>query len=190
VIELQTARLVLRPLSSADAAGIQKYFPHWDIVQNLVRAVPWPYPPDGAAQYIKTFLPKIAAGTDMIWSIRLREHLGDPTRDDAIGIVHLHDLDGPVKTRGFWLAIPHQGRGYMTEAVAAVNDYAFDTLGIDKFVIRTARGNAASSRVKEKTGAVLLRVEPVSGHYHGDFSEQEIWELSAENWRRHRVNGP
>jgi RimJ/RimL family protein N-acetyltransferase len=59
-------------------------------------------------------------------------------------------------------------------------------MGIDKFVIRTARGNTGSSRVKEKTGAVLLRVEPVSGHYHGDFSEQEIWELTAENWRRVR----
>jgi ribosomal-protein-alanine N-acetyltransferase len=186
MVELQTARLVLRPLSAADAAGVQKYFPHWDIVQNLVRTVPWPYPPDGAAQYIQTFLPKIAAGTDMIWSLRLREDLDDPARNEAIGIVHLHDLDKPVKTRGFWLAIPYQGRGYMTEAVAAVNDYAFDVMGIDGFTIKTARGNAASARVKEKTGAVLLRVEPVSGHYHGDFNEQEIWELTAENWRRQR----
>jgi [ribosomal protein S5]-alanine N-acetyltransferase len=180
--ELATPRLALRPLSAADAPGVQKYFPHWEIVKNLVRSVPWPYPPDGAAQYVAAFLPKIAAGTDMIWSIRLREN---PV--DAIGIIHLHDLDQPVKTRGFWLAVPYQGRGYMTEAVAAVNGYAFDVMGIDAFIIKTARGNAASARVKEKTGAVLLRVDPAGGHYHGDFSEQETWELTAENWRRHRA---
>ena len=35
--ELQTARLVLRPLQLSDAAQVQALFPHWEIVQYLVR---------------------------------------------------------------------------------------------------------------------------------------------------------
>lgn len=184
---LETSRLLLCPLSQADAAGVQKHFPHWGIVQNLLRVVPWPYPADGAQQYIDAFLPKMAAGTDMIWSIRLKEYLGDSLRDEAIGIVHLHDVHLPVSSRGFWLAIPHQGRGYMSEAVTAVNDFAFDELKIEAFLIKTARGNRASSRVKEKTGAVLQRIEKAEGEYHGDFKEREVWSLTAADWRLCRL---
>ena len=46
--ELESARLLLRPLQLADAAYTQILFPHWEIVQFLNQQVPWPYPVDGA----------------------------------------------------------------------------------------------------------------------------------------------
>ena len=46
--ELETPRLLLRPLVLADAAETQILFPRWEIVRYLANHVPWPYPPDGA----------------------------------------------------------------------------------------------------------------------------------------------
>jgi len=48
----------------------------------------------------------------------------------------------------------------MTEAVKPVTDYAFDVLGFEKLILANALGNAASRRIKERMGAVLLRTEP------------------------------
>lgn len=188
--ELETKRLVLRPVVRADAPAIQKHFPHWEIVKYLTNAVPWPYPDDGAEKYMDIFLPKVAAGIDHIWGIRLKAHLGDSLRDEVIGLVHFHGADpvnpDDVPTRGFWLAREYQGQGYMTEAVFAVNTYIFDVLGVEKLVIKNARDNKGSHRVKEKTGAVLIGVEPSAGKYLGNYDEQEIWELTADNFRRAR----
>jgi len=188
--DLETERLVLRPIVRADATAIQKYFPHWEIVKYLTNAVPWPYPDDGAEKYMDAYLPKVAAGIDHIWGIRLKAHLEDPVRDEAIGLVHYHGADpkdpADVPTRGFWLAQDFHGQGYMTEAVFAVNTYIFDVLGVEKLIIKNARDNKGSHRVKAKTGAVLLGVEPAAGKYLGAYAEQEIWELTAENFRRAR----
>jgi [ribosomal protein S5]-alanine N-acetyltransferase len=51
--ELETKRLVLRPLELADADQMQILFPQWEIVRYLVKGVPWPYPPDGAVRHIR-----------------------------------------------------------------------------------------------------------------------------------------
>jgi hypothetical protein len=40
--ELQTRRLLLRPLTMADAPQIQTLFPRWEIVRYLNNKVPWP----------------------------------------------------------------------------------------------------------------------------------------------------
>lgn len=50
--ELETERLILRPLSSEDAVQIQHVFPRWEIVRYLVASVPWPYPDNAAQNYV------------------------------------------------------------------------------------------------------------------------------------------
>ena len=49
---LHTPRLVLRPLRSKDAPVIQKRFANWEVVRWLDAKVPWPYPADGAANFV------------------------------------------------------------------------------------------------------------------------------------------
>ena len=51
--ELETARLVLRPLALADAEQTQVLFGQWEIVKYLTDQVPWPYPADGAYTYYR-----------------------------------------------------------------------------------------------------------------------------------------
>jgi RimJ/RimL family protein N-acetyltransferase len=78
------------------------------------------------------------------------------------------------------MILPQQG--IMTEAVEPVMDYAFDKLGFDVLIFTNARGNIGSRRVKEKTGARLIRVEP-NQFVDPKFTEHEVWELRKEDWK-------
>jgi ribosomal-protein-alanine N-acetyltransferase len=75
--ELETERLLLRPLRLADAEQTQLLFPQWEIVQYLNAIVPWPYPDDGAfAYYRDRALPAMARGDEWHWTLRLKEKTG------------------------------------------------------------------------------------------------------------------
>src|SRR6202007_55741 len=90
--------------------------------------------------------------------------------------------DGRKGNRGFWLAEPYWNQGLMTEAIAAVNDFAFLTLGLDHFHVCNAQSNVASRRVKQKTGAEFVGFVELP-HHNGE-SRAEKWKVTRETWLR------
>jgi ribosomal-protein-alanine N-acetyltransferase len=178
---LETPRLLLRPLELADAEQAQILFPQWEIVRYMSRIVPWPYPPDGAyTWYRNVALPAMERGEEWHWTLRLKS---EPER--MIGSVSLRNT--PDENRGFWVGLPWQRQGYMTEACDAVNDYWFDVLGFAVMRVPKAAINTASRRISEKNGMRMIRTEEheyVSGRF-----VQEIWEITAEEWRGRRKKG-
>ena len=177
-VELQTARLLLRPLELADAERTQLLFPQWEIVKYLNAQVFWPYPAGRALIYYRDeALPAIQRGDEWHWTLRLKEspelHIG------SIGL-----FKGILDNRGYWLGLPWHGRGLMTEAVFAVNDYWFDVLGFTVLRAPKAVANTASRRISEKTGMRVMATterDYVSGRLPA-----EIWEITAEEWRAKR----
>jgi ribosomal-protein-alanine N-acetyltransferase len=172
---LETPRLLLRPLELADAAQVQLLFPHWEIVRYLAAQVPWPYPSDGAYRYIHDIaLPSIERGETWQWTLRLKS---DPSQ--IIGSI---DLRTKVNdNRGFWLGLPWQRQGLMTEACEAVTDFWFNTLQFPVLRAPKAVTNVASRRISEKQSMRLVATEDrdyVSGRF-----PSEIWEITAEEWR-------
>jgi RimJ/RimL family protein N-acetyltransferase len=174
---IQTQRLILRPLALSDGPAIQRHFNNWSIIQNLATVVPWPYPDDGAETFIKQQLEKIAAGEQVYhWVLVLRSGDGQ-----AIGNITFRPrADEPKGNRGFWLAEPYWNRGLMTEAIAAVNDFAFGALGLESFYVCNAVSNIASRRVKQKTGAEFVGYFELS-HHNGQ-SKAEHWKVTREAW--------
>jgi RimJ/RimL family protein N-acetyltransferase len=174
---LETERLILRPMALSDAPAIQRHFNNWNIIQNLATVVPWPYPDDGAETFIKRELGKIDVGEE-IYQWVLVPRSGD---NEAIGNINFRPRANNVKGhRGFWLAEPWWGRGLMTEAVAAVNDFAFLTLDLDSFYVCNVFTNTGSRRVKQKTGAVF--VDHVELPHHNGESKTERWKVTREGW--------
>jgi len=177
---LETVRLWLRPLELADADEAQVLFPHWEIVRYLTREVPWPYPPDGALVFYRDkALPAAARGDAWHWTLRLRSA---PAR--MIGSISL--MRGEDENRGFWLGLPWQGQGLMSEACEAVTDYWFDMLGFPVMRVAKAIANTPSRRISEKNGMRVVAAgerEYVSGRLPA-----EIWEITAAEWnqRKHR----
>jgi ribosomal-protein-alanine N-acetyltransferase len=176
--ELETKRLILRPLRMEDADQTQRLFPHWDIVKFLNAKIPWPYPPDGVMQYYRDIaIPAIDQGEEWHWTLRLKE-----SPAVHIGVIGLHR--GDTDNRGYWLGLPWQGRGLMTEAVVAVSDYWFDVLGYQVLRAPKAIANIASRRISEKTRMRIIAREErdfVSGRLLA-----EIWEINAEEWKQAR----
>jgi [ribosomal protein S5]-alanine N-acetyltransferase len=172
---LTTPRLLLHPLKLADAAQIQLLFPHWEIVRYLATQVPWPYPSDGAHKFIRDVaLPAIARGEAWHWTLRLKSN-----SDQIIGSIDLRKKEND--NRGFWLGLPWQRQGLMTEACDAVTDFWFEMLRLPVLRAPKAVGNAASRRISEKQGMRLVATEDrdyVSGRF-----PSEIWEITAEEWR-------
>jgi RimJ/RimL family protein N-acetyltransferase len=176
--ELETARLILRPLALADAEQTQLLFPQWEIVKYLTDQVPWPYPADGAYTFYRDrALPAVERGEEWAWTLRLKS-----APDRIIGSISLMRTEN--NNRGFWLGLPWQGQGLMSEASEVVTDYWFETLQFPVLRVPKAAVNAASRRISEKNGMRVVATEErvyVSGRLL-----TEIWEITAEEWRARR----
>jgi RimJ/RimL family protein N-acetyltransferase len=175
---LETPRLLLRPLELADAEQIQAIFPHWEVVRLLASRVPWPYPPDGAYTYIRDIaLPAVERGDEWHWMLRLKTQ-----PDQLIGGINL--TKGDKDNRGFWLGLPWQRRGFMSEACEIVTNFWFEMLQFPVLRVPKAIGNIASRRISEKSGMRLVATEErdyVSGRFLS-----EIWEITADEWHARR----
>ncbi len=178
ITKLETLRLFLRPLELADAGQVQILFPHWEIVRYLNSIVPWPYPPDGAYTWYRDHaLPAMERGDEWHWTLRLKT-----SPQNVIGCISLMRREN--HNRGFWLGLPWHGQGLMTEACEAVTDYWFDVLQFPVLRVPKAVANIASRRISEKTG---MRVIATDEHeYVSGRLVQELWEITAEEWRARR----
>ncbi len=131
--------------------------------------------PDGAYRYIRDMaLPSIERGETWQWTLRLKA-----SPDQIIGSIDLRTKEND--NRGFWLALPWQRQGLMTEACEAVTDFWFNTLNFPVLRAPKAVANIASRRISEKEGMRLVATECrdyVSGRF-----PSEIWEITAEEWR-------
>jgi ribosomal-protein-alanine N-acetyltransferase len=176
--QLQTARLLLNPLVLSDAPQIQLLFPHWEIVRYLNVRVPWPYPPDGAQRYIEEMaLPAVRRGDEWHWTVRLKI-----APDQLIGFISLMKAEN--ENRGFWMGLPWQRQGLMTEASEAVTDYWFNVLKFPVLRAPKAIPNLISRKISERQGMRIIATEErdyVSGKY-----PSEIWEITAAEWNAKR----
>lgn len=174
---LETSRLILRPFRLEDAKAYDAYFNDWEIVRYLGKGVPWPYSVNIAQSYIENM-----GEDELIWAITKKDRGG--LSDELIGAIELFP-ENEESNRGFWLGREFHNQGLMTEAAITVTNFWFD--GLDKKVMRfrNAIHNIASSRVKEKNGARLIR-HVQKNYMDPEFTQAEVWEITAEEWREFR----
>ena len=85
---------------------------------------------------------------------------------------------------GFVVHPDHQGRGYATEAAAALLALGFDGFGLHRIVGRLEARNAASARVLGKLGmrreAHLVENEIVKGEWQSEL----VYAILSREWRQ------
>jgi RimJ/RimL family protein N-acetyltransferase len=120
-----------------------------------------------------------------LWAVELRGE------EPFIGFVGLAPVDIPVAFApaveiGWRLARPFWGRGFATEAAAAVMRFGFEERGLLEIVSFTATGNERSRDVMERLGMrrdaeedfdhpLLMEADPLCRHV--------LYRLSAPRWR-------
>lgn len=145
--ELRTERLVLRPLVMADAEVIQRLASDRAVSDCMV-SIPFPYPEGEAERYIARRRQAFAAGLGVAFAIAL---LPSP---DLVGVLEIRDIE-PEHAQGevsFWLSPALQGQGYMSEAIAPLLAFAFQTLGLNRLQAYHMVRNPASGKVLQKNG--------------------------------------
>ena len=96
-------------------------------------------------------------------------------------------MRGQDENRGFWLGLPWQGQGLMSEACEAVTDYWFNSLNIPVMRVAKAIVNANSRRISEKNG--MRVISTVEREYVFGRLPAEIWEITADEWNIRKGRG-
>lgn len=174
---LQTKRIALRPLTEAQVASYERHFIDYEVIRHLASTVPWPYPENGVSEFIRQKVVPFQGICKWAWGIFLHEN-----QHELIGVIELWRTGTP-ENRGFWLGQRYWGMGLMSEAVSITNDFAFNILKFDELILTNAKGNIRSRRIKEKTGAILIKVEPAK-YVDPLYTEREIWKLTKHCWRQ------
>ncbi len=174
-LELETLKLWLKPISLEHIPDYKKHFIDYEVIRTLSAQVPWPYPEKGVEEFLKNVIFPKQGKSRWTWGLFLKTN-----PKEIIGNIDLW-REGCPEHRGFWLGRKFWGQGLMTEAVKAVNAYAFEELGFKKLVFANAVGNHGSHRVKEKTGAKLVEVRP-GKFVDPELTQQELWELTYKDW--------
>ncbi len=176
---LETKRLVLRAPHLGDAKSMVALANDRRIAENTAR-IPHPYRTADAENFING----ANKGGDAIFLITLRDKT-------AIGACGVSTLDEQAEL-GYWLGVPHWGKGYATEALHAVIDYAFTDLDHQALNAGARVTNPASRRVLEKcgfqwTGVGLYRIRAINSSAPIDRFrlERGIWS-ALKGWGRMR----
>ena len=139
----RTERLLLRPGWAEDAPALFRAIADETIVRNLASA-PWPYAPADAEAYLAT-----ERAPHELSLLILRRTAGAP---ELIGTIGLGRRPSGNVELGYWIARPHWGHGYATEAGRAVLAIARDGLRLGRLKAGHFIDNPASGRVLEKIG--------------------------------------
>ena len=153
---LAAGRVVLRRATARDAAMIAR-----TLVENIEHLTGWMAWAPTAALTEEGQLARLhetdatwAAGTDYGYLLLSADE------EHQLGMVGLHRRIGPDAIEmGYWLAKAHEGRGYMTEAVALLTDAALALSDVQRVEIRCDEANRRSSAVPARVGYRLDRVD-------------------------------
>ena len=145
--DIRTPRLHIRAMREADLPALVALWTDPDVT----RFMGGPREADRLRETLSEDLAPDAPGFSL-W----------PVEEIATGRVVGHcgildkDVDGRLEYELVYvLAREDWGRGLATEAAAALRDYAFGTLGLQRLISLIEPGNIASERVARKVGMVL-----------------------------------
>ena len=136
--ELATARLTLRRLLTSDAERVSEITSNWNVARML-RLAPYPQSVAEARSWLASHEVEWVAGDSHRFAVLEGGRL--------IGCADLALILRRANEIGYWFDEAVWGRGYASEAAAAVRDFGLMTLGLDHLESGHAFDNPASGRV-------------------------------------------
>jgi RimJ/RimL family protein N-acetyltransferase len=173
---LKTERLALRPFSPDDAPLVQILAGDKDVA-STTRLIPHPYPDGLAEQWIASLRPAYDRGQGVNFAITLKEG----ALIGSIGLIL--ELSDHHAEMGYWIGKPYWNCGYCTEAAAAVLQFAFDSLDLERVYAKYLSRNPASGRVMAKLG---MTQEGVLRHHRckwGQFEDLVVCGILKSEWQ-------
>lgn len=123
----------------SNAERLKRYFPQ-TLEQNLTR--------DLSRYFVEKKVKQFRTKEELLFKLKHKEHR------TIIGLVYIKKLDYHKRQAELAYCIGYQfeGKGWMTQTIKAVSDYAFKVLELENLQIIVHRTNRGSIKVAEKCG--------------------------------------
>ena len=174
-ILLQTDRLILRPYALSDIPALVPLIGAREVAATTLR-IPHPYAESDARMFLEICEEDRASGRGINLAIVLR-------RENTLGGGVLLRIE-PEHRRaelGYWLGVPHWGKGYATEAARALVKYGFETLGLHRIFASHVARNTASAAVLKKIGMRHEGCQRAHILKWGEFLDLEMYGMLASD---------
>ena len=152
---LSTQRLVLRQFHPADAQRFHELVNDRQLARST-NHIPHPYPEGAAEEWLAEHAELVRCGQAAVFAVCQRDPQASTDANELlplIGTVGLAIANADQQAEiGYWLGREYWGQGFCTEAVIAVIDHGFETLGLHRIFAQHIARNNASARVLEKAG--------------------------------------
>lgn len=181
-ITLATGRLLLRPFEAADFQAYAAYHALPEVYRYLY--APAPTGEALRAQFDALLDAPFENDGDTLQLAVVRAEDGVLLGEVLLKHAQRAALQGEV---GYIFDPRHAGRGYATEAVAAMLGLGFDKVGLHRIFARLDAANAGSVGVVERLG---LRREAhliQNDRYDGVWGDEFVYAVLAREWAARRV---
>lgn len=171
-----TERLQLRPIAAEDAQAI------WPYVSDpqISRYMSWtPHKHIGETEsFIADVIRRMGEHSTITWVVIERTSGAICGVVSLIAIMRTHRALRYDKAElAYWIGTPYQGKGYATEACAAVLDYGFSQLRLNKVTVAHDAANDASRALIRRLGFREIGIEHRHFLKDGRWIDHVIYEL-------------
>ncbi|WP_339839659.1 GNAT family N-acetyltransferase [uncultured Flavobacterium sp.] len=175
---LTSERLRLRRLTDSDVNAVFELRSNPKTMKYIPR--PLATTTDEALLHIKTINYNIDANTDINWAVTEKDN------DKCIGIMGFFRTQ-PENYRtelGYMILPEHHNKGYVTEAVKTILNYAFNELDFNSIKATIDPENIASEKVLQKNGFIKEGHLIENFFYNGQFIDSVIYSLLKRNFKK------
>jgi [ribosomal protein S5]-alanine N-acetyltransferase len=162
--ELQTERLILRRIVEADWEDVLAFRSDPEVMRYIPR--PLAKDKEDVLAFLKMIDENITSNEQINWGISTK---AAPER--LLGMIGFFrpQKENARAEIGYMLGPEHQGKGYMTEAMAAAEKYGFETMQLHSIEAVIDPANAASERVLQRCGYVK------EAHFRENYYYNDEW---------------
>lgn len=177
-MRLETKRLILRPWEESDAERL------FELARDPAVGPIAGWPVHTSVEFSLEVIRNVFA-MEGVFAVCLKE------APFPIGCAGLVPRESGTREKefdvGYWLGSAYWGKGYIPEAVEALERLAFEELDCASLWCGTYDGNARSLRVQEKCGFRYHHTERDKPcELMGDVRTEHFSRLTAEEWRKWR----
>jgi ribosomal-protein-alanine N-acetyltransferase len=174
---IETNKLILRPLTQADAPSIQCFASAHEIADTMI-SIPHPYPDGEAEKYVSRQRMEFDAGHSVTFVIERK------SERVFCGVIEIRDIEQEHSQAelSFWLAVELWGQGIMSEVLKPMLRFGFKELNLNRLYAYHMVRNPGSGNVLQNNGFVQEGVLRQRVRKWGVFEDVKLWAILRKDW--------
>lgn len=158
-----------------------------EIGRTLITGVPWPITTEEVAYWLPTTFPLTAF---FIWPNALldppagEDGAAQPAESRPVGLCHFHTFDRAAKCikLAILLEPSAQGRGFGSEAVMHMLEYAFSTFDLNRVALSAFSNNPGGLRAYARAGFKTEGVRRRAWYRDGEWLDDVLMAVLRRDW--------